>query len=278
MDGHKRRVTRMFALLAVVLLIINIGGLSMSLRSPALQSDSGTYFENDITLNESELSDSVQRIDGESESEYAIRVTHVVNNGIAHTWDDQDISRYNLRVPIWENYLLYGLSYVYPKFYEKYRYDYFASKGMERGVGWCAQHATIVRNLLQREGIEAHLVGLKGHVVTMAFLDGQWYILDADYGVVIPHPLSTVENNKSLVREYYNSDDIQIREQLAYDVEGWAVDVYVDNDNEVFHSGPLLGCGLKRCYIEVLSYVLKWTIPILLFFPYVLYARSEIED
>ena len=62
---------------------------------------------------------------------------------IAHYWRDEGINKYYLRIPFWENYLLYIASYIDPEEYLKYEfYDY--RRAIERGVGLCSQQAIIV--------------------------------------------------------------------------------------------------------------------------------------
>src|SRR4029078_12986240 len=102
--------------LGVFLLVINIYGLFKTLRNPEIYSEEKTLRNriSDITIRYPQIKDSLVRQDHESVKDFAIRINKVVNNGFAHYWKEEGISKYNLRVPVWENYLLYAASYINP--------------------------------------------------------------------------------------------------------------------------------------------------------------------
>jgi len=73
------------------------------------------------------------------------------------------------------------------------------------GVGYCSQQATVLARYLREQGVDACAMGLGGHVVTVAAIpQGQW-VLDPDYGVVLPHSLRELEEKPELVRGYYEA-------------------------------------------------------------------------
>jgi len=73
------------------------------------------------------------------------------------------------------------------------------------GVGYCSQQAIVLAGYLQERGIEAVPMGLDGHVVTVARTPSGEWVLDPDYGVVIPHSLDDLEARPELVREHYGA-------------------------------------------------------------------------
>ncbi len=123
--------------LGFCLFIINIIGLFISLRNESIyQEKSG------IHLTEKELYHSINKTVMDKK-EYITNLNEAVNQGIAHYWRDAGINKYNLRIPFYENYLLFIASYLDPEEYLKYEfYDY--RRAIERGVGSCSQQAIIV--------------------------------------------------------------------------------------------------------------------------------------
>lgn len=103
----------------------------------------------------------------ESNEEYIVKLNNAINKGIAHYWADEGILKYNIRIPIYENYLLFLASYTSPRLFRKYEYCNYR-KAVERGIGLCSQHAIIISKILEENGINSKIIGLSGHVVTMA--------------------------------------------------------------------------------------------------------------
>ncbi len=130
-----------------------------------------------------------------------------VYRGVVHYWPEtgEAVDRYRLRVPVYENYLLYLASYIRPDYFEKYEFV-SARKALERGIGLCSQQAMAVRGAMKRNGVPARIVLLSGHVVVTAEVDrGEWWVLDPDYGVVIPKSISEIERDPEIIRPYYRA-------------------------------------------------------------------------
>ena len=60
----------------------------------------------------------LKREAGESDIDFATRITQIVHDGMAHYWYRVGIDKYYLRVPVWENYLLYMVAIVVISFLE----------------------------------------------------------------------------------------------------------------------------------------------------------------
>lgn len=54
----------------------------------------------------------------------------------------------------------------------------------ESGFAVCSQAARVVTEIARRDGVEARLVGLDGHVVSELLINGAWLMSDPDYGIV----------------------------------------------------------------------------------------------
>ena len=102
--------------LGFFLFIINIIGLFISLRNESIYQEKNTSFANDIILTEKEFYDRINKavID---KKEYITNLNEAVNQGIAKYWRNAGINKYNLRIPFYENYLLFIASYLNPEEY-----------------------------------------------------------------------------------------------------------------------------------------------------------------
>jgi hypothetical protein len=238
--------------LGVGLLIINIAGLFISLRNESIYQERAG-----INLTEEELYKWIHKPDT-NRKEYITDLNRAVHKGIAHYWRDAGINKYNLRIPFYENYLLFIASYLDPEEYLKYEfYDY--RRAIERGVGLCSQQAIIVSEILLEKRIPSFIIGLSGHVVLRAQVDAvrdEWWVLDPDYGVVIPHDIDIIEKNPKIIRSFYaqagyKPKTIDSLGKIYKKKEG-----YVVRDEQ-----GARGYRIKRYRAEHILYFLKWLTP-----------------
>lgn len=193
---------------------------------------------------------------------------------MAYIWSDEKKKEYNLTIPIYKNWLLFIGRYVYPGIYDKYEYcDWH--KALERGVGLCSQQALTFVSLLADKNIPAKIVGLKGHVVLTAQVNkknDEWWIIDADNGVIIDKNIKEIENDPKIVRAYYLEEGYN--GERANEFER----LYQKDGNIVYAEGVMgyIDCNRKKYYIEKLSYYLIWIIPIFMIFPYAIFNIKKI--
>jgi len=246
----------------LLLLAINIFGMFRTMRNPAVYSEEKTIRNrlNDISIEYPGILDMLKRKDHESNVDFAVRINKVVNDGFIHYWRDQGIEKYHLRVPVWENWILYAASYISPGKYKKYEFSNY-KKNLERGAGLCSTHSTIVKGVLLDNGIKAELMDVGGHhVVVRAELDSKdTYILDPDFGVVVPFDTAAISANPELVREPY----------------GRLAELYYPDAKDPYTTDYLVKIFGDRKYIYTLgsgfedfSYWAKWLIPLLLILPF----------
>jgi hypothetical protein len=246
--------------LGFFLFITNIIGLFISLRNESIYQEKNTYFANDIVLTEKEFYDRINKTTIDKK-EYITNLNQAVNQGVAKYWRNAGIDKYNLRIPFYENYLLFIASYLNPEEYLKYEFvDY--RKAIERGVGLCSQQAIIASEILLEKSIPSYIVGLSGHVVLRAQVDkssDEWWILDPDYGVVIPYDIDIIENNTAIIRPFYAQAGYKQKTisklENIYEEEGNAV--------KSLEQG-VRGYQIKRSRNEPIFYFLKWIIPSIL--------------
>jgi hypothetical protein len=202
---------------------------------------------------------------------YIIRLNGAVNKGIAYYWEDEGIEKYNLRVPIQENSLLFLASYILPGYYRKYEFS-DQNKNIERGVGICSLHVTVIDALLKEQGINSRVVLLSQHVVATVQVGAtpeRWWVLDPDLGVVIKHDLGEIEGDTDLIKPYY------LEKGYSQEYVNWLARVYGKEDNVVF-TGAKEYMPWRLRYIENAAYILKWGIPMMLLVPFTLsYGRDK---
>jgi hypothetical protein len=255
--------------LGAILLIINIVGLFKNMRNPELYSLENEIKnrKNDVVIKYPDIRDSLVRKSGESKADYAVRINSVIHDGFAHYWKRPGIDRFNMRVPVWENYLLYLASYINPKKYERYEFTSY-EKGLERGVGVCSGHSIVLKGFLKEEGIKAELLDVGGrHVVVRAEIDDSTtYLLDPDFGVNVPHDTAALTRNPELARAPYAQ-----MANLYYDeaVEPYTTNLMVEIFGNRKHVYNVYN------WFEGFSYIAIWILPILLLIPYFLELQKK---
>lgn len=258
----KKIVASVLFVLAVILLIVNLTGLFRSMRNPELYTLENTIKNRigDVTIRYPDIKKQLVRQEGETDRDFAVRVTDLVHDGFAHYWKKEGIDKFHMRVPVWENYLLYAASYIKPARYERYEFSNY-KKNLERGVGLCSSHSTVVKGILKENGIKAELLDVGGrHVVVRAELnDTAALILDPDFGVVVPYDTAALTADPELARApyanmaalYYPEAKEPYTTALMVDIFGKHKHVY--NINNRF---------------EYFSYWAIWVIPALLMLPF----------
>ncbi len=246
----------------LALLLINVYGLFKTMRNPDVYTLENSIHNrvNDATIRYPEIKKLLKKKENESNIDFGIRITHIVANGFAHYWRREGISKFHLRVPVWENYLLYAASYINPAKYERYEFTNY-KKNLERGVGLCSTHSTILKGVLLDNGIKAELLDVGGHhvVVRAELNDTATYILDPDFGIVVPYDTTAIAANPELVRASYKD-----MANLYYPdaVDPYTPDILVD----IF--GKKLYVYSVDNWFESFSYVAIWVIPFLLMLPF----------
>jgi len=256
-------------IMGIILFLINISGIFIPLRNEQIYSEKNIGLRKHITLTEDQLWEKVNS-DSTDILSYVKSLNSSVNQGIAHYWRDEDIDKYNLRIPLSENYFLYAASWIYPPTFQKYEFSHY-KKAIERGVGLCSQQAIIISEILKEKNINSKIVGLDGHVVATAQVDkmqNQWWVLDSDYGVIIPHNLREIEHNPKLISTYYS--------QAGYDKNkiNILIDIYGANGNRLINGVKEYDSRIKsyflKYYIESFTYLMKWLLPLFLIIPYII--------
>ena len=268
-DGWQTNLTFKFPSLAafvvsILLLALNLIGVLIPLRNPAVYKGIEYGGKNRVVQYEAEeVYQQMNRIAAIDEQypEYVKRLTQLIFDGTVHYWEENDPGNpFNLRIRPRENYLIYLLGKLRG---ENGNYEFCrAERAIERSVSVCSQASKILADILKRNRVKASVVGLDGHVVVRARVDKEadtWWLLDADYGVVVEHDLDEIEANPELIREAY--------QQAGYSetVIETLIGVYGPEGNEIIDENP-------ECGEEDYLYLLKWLFPVLGLLPFPMYV------
>lgn len=259
----KKNITKVLFMAGIILLAINITGLFKTLRNPDLYTLENTIKNRigDVKIQYPDIKEQLKRKEGEPDKDFMVRVNSLIHDGYAHYWKKEGIEKFHMRVPVWENYLLYAASYINPARYERYEFSNY-KKNLERGVGVCSGHSIVVKGILKENGINAELLDVGGrHVVVRAALGDSAIMLDPDFGVVVPFDTAALTANRELAREpysrmadlYYPEAKEPYTTELMVEIFGNHKHVYDVNNR-----------------FEYFSYWAIWFIPLLLMLPFLL--------
>jgi hypothetical protein len=241
----------------MLLLLINIFGILKSMRHNDLYTEENTGRLNDVTIKLEDAKKQLVRKDGESDKDFALRVNDVVSKSMSHYFKNEGKKKYNLRVPLRENYILF----IVNSFKEDNRYEFKNyKKGLERGVGLCSSHSIVVKGVLLDNGVEAHLWDIAGHVVVRAKVsEDEWYILDPDYGLYVPHDIAEIEADPEITRpSYEHMADLYKPEYDDPYTTDKVVELYGKEGNHIY---------TYDARFENFSYIAIWVLPFILMLP-----------
>lgn len=249
---------RTFSLmLGIGILVLNLYGLTQTLRPDGLSPDVLRFKENDLVLTEEEFRTEISRKNGENDQQYARRLTILISKGMAHVhWELYDPATFNQRIPIWDNYILFAIGLLSNNAdFTRYHFT-IPDKSIERGVGLCGDASMLLSELLFQENIQNQIISMPGHVMVEAQYGEQKQLLDPDFGVPLDNSFEYyVNNTDQLVKEYesfgyFNNGELMIRREIS-------------DGLYLFWNGAK-HFVTKKYYFERLSYVMKWLIPFFL--------------
>lgn len=251
---HLVRFAGLLSLLGVALFALNLIGLGVSLRSP-LAVQAPTDFSHERIITSDEAWTRLRALDLSDRRNFALRASEIIGSAMKHErygggdFAPEVYAQYYMTVPAWENYFLYLFSFLKPNTYVSYELSGYRH-ALERGIGQCGQQTMTVIGFLEEHGYKTGFVQLNGHVVATAEVaPGEWYVLDPDYGVSIPHSIEELANNRVLVETYYSR---------FLDRNPWQL--YGTQINEIAYGGA--GTRYPRgSVIEKFSYFAKWAFP-----------------
>ncbi len=196
------------AVLALALFGLNLYSQGQALRSPLVAQDPANFSRERIVA-PAEAWARLAALDIADRRTFALRPGEIIGQSMKHLryggedFEGRSDGAYHLTVPVWENYFLYLLRFLKPDTYKSYELSGYR-RALARGIGQCGQQAMTVIGFQADHGFATGFIQLTGHVVATAEVaPGEWYVLDPDYGVSIPHSLGELENDRTLVERYY---------------------------------------------------------------------------
>lgn len=256
MKAIKFFISIMLISFGMLVLLINIYGLTQSIRSEALSS-APLSSNNAFNISYEQAYQALHSKEDETVAEFASRITTVISNAITHIkWEKEaDASKYHQLVPIWENYFLFIMGKVsgIPE-YQKYHFaDY--KRSLKRGIGICNDVSMIMSQVLDNVGTKNQIIAFPRHVIVSAVIDDDNSMLfDPDFGVTIPVALKQIATSRTMIIKAY--------QEQGYSLEHgeFMANVFTEpytewNGVEHFMT--------KKYYFEKLAYLLKWPTPII---------------
>jgi alpha-ketoglutarate-dependent taurine dioxygenase len=138
---------------------------------------------------------------------------------------------------------------------------------LERGIGICGDASMIMSQILDEQNISNKILTFPGHVVVAAtFEDGKQYILDADFGVVIPYPLNEFATSSPEIAKLYSEAGSHMGHFLLFQK------IYKENYKQWDGVQHFI---TNKYYFEKFAYWLKWPLPIFMILIGVLMWRKN---
>ncbi len=242
----------------IVLMGINLYGLTQPIRKPGLgitDRDQLRFGPEEVWNYDRSLAAIESLATVEPKDQLAEAANEVVNKSLIHVkWNRVDPREYRQLVPVWENYFLWGIGRFsgLPQF-ERYHYaDY--RRNIRRGIGICGDASTILSSVMDRYDIPNRIVSFHGHVIVeYKNGDGEWNLLDPDFGVSLGMPLGSLLENPGQVRGRY------LAEGYSENETDNLLAVY-ETDHAIFDD--TYHFMTKRYLFENASYVAKWLMPV----------------
>jgi hypothetical protein len=251
----------------LLLLVLNFYGLFRTMRNPDIIYEQNTSRISGITTGLDDARREMIRRPGESDREFAIRANDLVHSSMIHYWRNEGLDKYYLRIPVWENYIIYFKTLF--KDNKRYEFANYWKKNLERGVGLCSTHSIVLNGILKDNGIESEFWDIKRHVILRVRIsENEWYIMDPNYGLFIPHDRHQILENPELVRPTYaNMANLY---KSGYETEyntDFLVKVYGANECRIYSYNQRP---------EIIAYRAKWLVPLVLLLPFLSFMLLKI--
>lgn len=239
--------------MGLLLTLLNVIGLFMSTRPTHVEEKDLRFVKTNYKTSANVLKN-YNRNANEHVSEYIARVNHLVYQSFFHIkWNEQkDTYKYNQSVPIFENWLLYLLSFTGIGHFKKYHFANF-KRSVKRGIGVCGDACMILSEMLSKNNINSVIVTFPEHVILLVYIHDEHWVLDPDFDVYFSL------NNKAELR------NLNLAALDSYRERGYSD--YELKELQRIYSAPyqewdnVKALMTKRYYFETLAYTIKWLAP-----------------
>ena len=254
----------------IFLMGLNMLGFVVPLRNPNIYLEPRIDNLPGIILTEKQLNQTLEQIEFTSTTEHVTKINDAIHRGMINIQLDRAISDFNFRIPPHENFILFFASYLYPDKYTIYEFC-DERKAIERGVGLCSQQVGVLSQILYKNDIASRTVDLKEHIVALVQVDRTtdlWWIIDPDYGVVIPYNIQQIEQDPSIVASFY--EEKGYKPNTVKNLVG----LYGREDKAV-RERKKSSYFQNICTFERKAYIAKWVIPLALVLPSLFFLRKK---
>jgi len=190
-------------------------------------------------------------------------VMEIVNRRMVNYLQAEEVRSHALRVHPTENWALWLLGVIRPTTYGTLTLNNYVHI-LRRGLGMCGQQALAVVDILEKRGIKASSVGLLNHVVAQAEYKGQAYIIDPDYGVVMPYTLEELRNRPDIIRAAYAHMLQHVSPDHLEIITRHVIEAYKNAPPAPPLDGIKSTIPAKEITFERDIYRIKWAVPFLL--------------
>lgn len=258
-DNRVLQAASLFLLLTgIVLLGINLYGLTQSIRKP----DLGLGDPRELRFVPEQVwsyEESMRQVEALSlipdRDEVVKQSVYVVNQALVHPdWFRVDPIEYRQLIPLWENYFLHFMGRVseLPQ-YERYHFANYR-RSIQRGIGMCGDASMVLSSILDTLDVDNRIISFDGHVIVeYQAADGSWRLADPDFGVLLSADLAQLVEDENLARQDYLAAGFKA-DEVDFLLKSYATRYAVFDDTYHFMT--------KRYIFEYASYALKWIVPI----------------
>jgi hypothetical protein len=234
--------SKFFILIGIILLAINL--LGFFIYREVNNETPHVYDDKKQTITSDEFWEKAQLGENENEYQYVIRLSQLISERILLIDPKHTIPT------IFENYLLSIYGHL------KGWYEWKdTKKAVKLGGGFCSVHAIIFSNILDQQDIPNQIIGLSGHVLNTAYIDGKWRVFDPDYGIYFEESLPELEKNSEIVYQKYKNHGLD--EELS---RKWQKVFETSHDNWYYKGSKRYSPG--EYFIEKITSILIWVFPI----------------
>jgi len=157
-----------------------------------------------------------------------------------------------------ENWLLWLMSFKIEQFIRPS--EYLSNRIIYGGQGNCSESTVVFRTFLKEMGIKSREVGLLGHHVLELEYKNNWYLADANQGIIFPSDFDLLGESEG---KYYLSKELENSNTCRIDAKRYGQLV----DNLLWRTSSSYTSRMAR--IQYISVILVWFIPFAaIFFAY----------
>ncbi len=253
----KKAIKFFFLSLAILLLGLNIYGLIQPIPTYKAIKNISLHKQNLIRGPKSRTIQLLRSVSLESIEKIGVyKLNEAFARSIIHYWPEKRNYFY-----IYENWLIYFLQKIESRF--RIEKTYFTNierfdweRVIQSGYGYCSQVTLALYDFLKEKGQKSDIIAVNGHVLLGTSFFEDYYLMDADFNVVIKASVEEIYNNPKIVEEAYRNAGQDIgKAKTISDMFASQEDNWIGSRDDYY---PML----SNFYL--IANFLKWALPMLL--------------